>query len=43
MRLYTLPTMATAIAMYREAGFVPIEPYYDTAPTGTLFLARALS
>jgi GNAT superfamily N-acetyltransferase len=42
IRLDTLPTMAEAIAMYRRAGFVPVAPYYDTAPAGTIFLGRAL-
>jgi ribosomal protein S18 acetylase RimI-like enzyme len=42
IRLDTLPTMVAAIAMYRQAGFVPVAPYYDTAPAGTLFLARRL-
>jgi GNAT superfamily N-acetyltransferase len=41
VRLDTLPTMTAAIAMYRAAGFVPIAPYYDTAPAGTIFLGRA--
>ena len=42
IRLDTLPTMTAAIAMYREAGFVPVAPYYDTAPAGTIFLGRVL-
>ncbi len=41
LRLDTLPTMTAAIAMYRAAGFVPVAPYYDTAPAGTIFLGRA--
>jgi ribosomal protein S18 acetylase RimI-like enzyme len=43
MRLDTLPTMSTAIAMYRQAGFTPIAPYYASAPEGTLFMARTLA
>jgi ribosomal protein S18 acetylase RimI-like enzyme len=43
IRLDTLPTMVEAIAIYRRAGFTPIAPYYDTAPRGTIFFARALS
>jgi GNAT superfamily N-acetyltransferase len=42
MRLDTLPTMAAAIAIYRQAGFEPTEPYYDTPVAGTIFLARRL-
>ncbi|MEO5819573.1 MAG: GNAT family N-acetyltransferase [Vicinamibacteraceae bacterium] len=42
IRLDTLPTMTAAIAMYRASGFEPIAPYYDTAPSGTIFLARRL-
>ena len=42
IRLDTLPTMRAAIAMYHAAGFVPVAPYYDTAPAGTLFLGRRL-
>jgi len=43
MRLDTLPTMAAALALYRQAGFVPIERYYDTPVAGTIFLGRSLS
>jgi len=42
LRLDTLPTMTAAIAMYLQAGFVPVAPYYATAPAGTIFLGRAL-
>lgn len=42
MRLDTLPTMTDAIALYRRAGFVPIEAYYDTPIVGTVFLGRSL-
>src|SRR4051794_41634888 len=42
MRLDTLPTMAEAVALYRSAWFVPVEPYYDTPVAGTGFLGRRL-
>lgn len=42
MRLDTLPTMAEAISLYRQAGFRPIGPYYRTPIEGTLFFARRL-
>lgn len=43
MRLDTLPSMTTAQSMYREAGFRPIEPYYETPVGGTVFLALDLT
>jgi ribosomal protein S18 acetylase RimI-like enzyme len=42
MRLDTLPTMAEAISLYEQAGFRPIERYYQTPIEGTLFFARRL-
>ena len=38
MRLDTLPSMESAIAIYRRLGFVDMEPYYDTPVPGTVFL-----
>jgi ribosomal protein S18 acetylase RimI-like enzyme len=43
MRLDTLPSMTTAQAMYREAGFRPIDPYYETPVGGTVFMALDLT
>lgn len=43
MRLDTLPSMAAAQAMYRDAGFVPMEPYYETPVEGTVFLRLRLT
>lgn len=42
MRLDTVPSMTGANALYRKAGFVPIEPHYETPIAGTLFLVRRL-
>ena len=43
MRLDSLPSMVEAVALYRKAGFGPIEPYYDTPVEGTVFLGRPLT
>ena len=42
VRLDTLPSMAKAVALYREMGFVETEAYYDTPIVGTVFLARKI-
>ena len=34
--------MAEAVALYRSAGFVPVEPYCDTPVAGTVFLGQRL-
>jgi ribosomal protein S18 acetylase RimI-like enzyme len=43
IRLDTLPSMASAIGLYRRMGFRPIAPYYCGAPEGSLFLALHLA
>ena len=43
MRLDTLPSMTRALALYEKAGFVPIEPYYDTPIADTVFLGLPLA
>jgi ribosomal protein S18 acetylase RimI-like enzyme len=43
MRLDTLPTMTEAISLYKKAGFVPIDPYYEMPIAGTIFFARPLA
>lgn len=43
MRLDTMPgKMDSAIAMYRELGFVETPPYYETPVSQTLFMELAL-
>jgi ribosomal protein S18 acetylase RimI-like enzyme len=42
IRLDTLPTMGTALALYRSLGFAPMPAYYDTPVAGTVFLSRPL-
>jgi ribosomal protein S18 acetylase RimI-like enzyme len=42
MRLDTLPSMATAQAMYARAGFREIAPYYPSPVEGTIFTALDL-
>ncbi|WP_375408424.1 hypothetical protein [uncultured Methylobacterium sp.] len=43
MRFDPLPTMTGAIAIYEQAGFAPIVPYYGTPSAGTIFLGRSLA
>jgi ribosomal protein S18 acetylase RimI-like enzyme len=43
MRLDTLGTMTEALALYKDSGFEPIAPYYDTPIAETVFLAKRLS
>lgn len=42
LRLDTLPSMTTAIGLYRAMGFTEIAPYYAPTPPGTVFLALRL-
>lgn len=42
IRLDTIPTLEKAIAMYRQHGFVEVEPWIEPAPCGVLFMALRL-
>ena len=42
MRLDTMPSMGSAIALYESLGFRPAEPYAVNPHPGALFLARSL-
>jgi ribosomal protein S18 acetylase RimI-like enzyme len=43
MLLDTLATMSAARGLYRDLGFVPVEPYYDNPLPGTMYMALELS
>jgi GNAT superfamily N-acetyltransferase len=43
LRLDTLPSMASAQALYRRLGFVEIPPYNDSHLPGTRFYSRKLA
>ncbi|KAE8142536.1 acyl-CoA N-acyltransferase [Aspergillus pseudotamarii] len=43
MRLDTLPSMMSAIQLYKRVGFLEIAPYYETPLEGTLFLGLDLT
>lgn len=42
LRLDTLPSMSTALRLYRDMGFAEIDAYYAPTPPGTVFLALRL-
>jgi ribosomal protein S18 acetylase RimI-like enzyme len=43
VRLDTLPSMASALALYAGVGFRHIPAYYNTPIAGTVFLAKRIS
>lgn len=42
IKLDTLPSMESALSLYRKVGFRETEAYYDTPIQGTVFLAYSL-
>lgn len=42
IKLDTLPNMVAAMELYKKAGFIETEAYYDTPHAGTIFLVRSL-
>ena len=42
MRLDTLPSMTSALGLYRALGFRPIPPYRHNPVSGAVFLERTL-
>jgi len=40
--LDTLPSMTSAIAIYRSLGFAPVAPYWNNVVPGIIYLGRIL-